>query len=127
VRSKGARSRAEYAPQAVHRVQPGEYRTTEEAPYGHPWAFMATSTTLLSTANENRLTASTRRLGARAGPKSKQENASSETDKAPSTPGARHHETAELETENGSGFQAEEGDDELSVAQAQAVLDGRYA
>src|SRR5215213_10792925 len=35
--------------------------------------------------------------------------------------------TAELETENGAGFQAEEGDGELSVAQAQAILDGRYA
>ena len=45
----------------------------------------------------------------------------------PPTPGARHHETSELETENGAGFQAEEGDRELSVAQAQAVLDGRYA
>ena len=47
-----------------------------------PWAFIATSTTLLSTANENRLTASSRRLGARAGPNSAQENASSEANKA---------------------------------------------
>src|SRR5215216_1428826 len=43
---------------------------------------MATSTTLLSTANENRLSASTSRLGARAGPSSAQENASRETVRA---------------------------------------------
>jgi hypothetical protein len=43
------------------------------------------------------------------------------------TPGARHHETAELEAGNGASFQAEESDRKLSVAKAQAVLDSRYA
>ena len=47
-----------------------------------PWAFIATSTTLLSTANENRLAASTSRLGARAGPNSVPENMSSEAVRA---------------------------------------------
>jgi hypothetical protein len=52
---------------------------------------------------------------------------SSEAVRALRFPVRGHHETAELETENGAGFQAEEGDGELSVAQAQAILDGRYA
>src|SRR5215217_8224116 len=43
-----------------------------------PCAFIATSTTLFRTANDSRLAASTRRLGAKAGPNSAPENASSE-------------------------------------------------
>jgi hypothetical protein len=47
-----------------------------------PWAFIATSTTLFRAANAKRLAPSNRRLGAKAGPNSAAENASSEPIKA---------------------------------------------
>src|SRR3712207_8317911 len=79
---EGAGPRAQNAPEAVHGVQPGEHRAPTIRWTATPWAFIATSATLLRAANANRLAASKARRGARAGPNSTPENTTSETSRA---------------------------------------------